>query len=131
METCDWCCGTGWMKHPDDPSGKCIKCNGSGEIPLASPPRAPVATGLTFNGFRVVVSPLLTETVQYSRSPSRAKRRQRRGFRQHYVERPQKQAIVLGDTMIVHPQMWAYLQAHIRVREERNPINLYDGRIRL
>lgn len=32
LETCDWCCGTGWMSHPDDPAGRCFKCDGKGGV---------------------------------------------------------------------------------------------------
>jgi hypothetical protein len=85
---------------------------------------------MIFNGLRVIVNPLLTETVQYSRSPSRAKRRQRRGFRQHYAERPRREAIQFGDTLMMHPQTWELLRRQIAEQQDRRPINI-DGRIRL
>lgn len=32
MEVCGWCSGTGWMSHPDDPAGKCTRCEGRGGV---------------------------------------------------------------------------------------------------
>lgn len=33
LEICEWCAGTGWG-HPDDPAGRCFKCNGIGGVPV-------------------------------------------------------------------------------------------------
>jgi hypothetical protein len=68
-------------------------------------------------GFRVVVDASLVERVQHSRSPGRAKRRQRRGFRQHYATIARREAIILGDTMFVHPLVFANLKAQLLARE--------------
>ena len=78
------------------------------------PPRFPptLAYNGSYNGFRVVTSALLTETVRYPRSPARAKRRMRRGFRQHYASRPMQKVFQMPDgTLVMHPRVWADMLA--------------------
>lgn len=60
-----------------------------------------------FFGMPIVCSPLLVEMVQYSRSPGRAARRARMGYRQHFTNRPMRKAFKLPDgTIAMHPAMY-------------------------
>lgn len=59
------------------------------------------------NGFNIYTNPLMTEYVQYSRSPARAKRRARKGYRQHWVHRAKSDFIIDHNrgAIYCHPQM--------------------------
>lgn len=70
---------------------------------------------------RVITNPLLTERVQYSRSPSRAARRAKMGYRQHFTTRPSKQAVQIGDTLVMHPEAYAALRDKIAQSPPVNP----------
>jgi hypothetical protein len=66
----------------------------------------------TFMGVPIVSSLDMTETIEdwsRVRSPSRARRRRKRGYRQNITIRvvPKKVAIIMNGTMYVHP---TYLQ---------------------
>jgi hypothetical protein len=62
-------------------------------------------------GLTIRTSELLTERVQHSRSPARARRRARRGFPQHMVDRPQPRAFVMGNEIVMHPSLLPQLEA--------------------
>lgn len=67
---------------------------------------------------RITVSPLLTETVPFPRSPARAKRRARLGHPQHMVERPMKKAFSLPDgSLAMHPVTFHALKAELERRK--------------
>lgn len=66
------------------------------------------------DGLKVVTSELLTERVQHSRSPARARRRARRGFPQHYVTRPSRTVYHLGDQLVMHPALLAEVRQSLR-----------------
>lgn len=64
----------------------------------------------SFMGMPIVTNSLLTvpaEDWSRVRSPARARRRMRRGFRQNirYYDAPTPKAIVIGDVIYVHPDM--------------------------
>lgn len=64
----------------------------------------------SFMGMPIVTSRLLTvaaEDWSRVRSPSRARRRMRRGFRQNvrYYDAPTPKATIIGGVMYVHPDM--------------------------
>ncbi len=66
----------------------------------------------SFMGMPIVTNRLLTvpaEDWSRVRSPSRARRRMRRGFRQNvrYYDAPTPKAIVIDGVMYVHPDMLA------------------------
>lgn len=85
-----------------------------------------------FGDLEVITNPLLTIIVQHSRSPGRAERRKRRGYRQHYVTRPSKEILKVGDKLIMHPTTWALVRESIPPQSERSySHSLYEGRIRL
>lgn len=57
-----------------------------------------------FGGMQIIESVYHTEFVQFSRSPARAKRRAKRGYRQHFVSRPRKDFFIVdGNKIVVHP----------------------------
>lgn len=69
-------------------------------------------------GVRIQTNPALVEHVQYSRSPSRAKRRAARGYLQHYAMRPKKDAFRLPDgTLVMHPQTYEALKAIVQTTQ--------------
>lgn len=70
--------------------------------------------GTPIAGVRIVTSLLLTETVQHSRSPARAKRRAAMGHRQHYRTVPSSTAYRIGDgTLVMHPARYAEIKARM------------------
>lgn len=70
--------------------------------------------GTPIAGVRIVTSQLLTETVQHSRSPARAKRRAAMGHRQHYRTVPSSTAYRIGDgTLVMHPACAAEIKARM------------------
>lgn len=71
--------------------------------------------GNPLSAVRIIESPLMVERVLHAKSPSRARRRERLGYPQHYVERPQKTAHRLSSgTLVMHPQMAAALRARLK-----------------
>lgn len=76
---------------------------------------APVNRSTMYAGLHIRTSAMLTERVQYSRSPSRAKRRAAMGHPQHFAERPRQDALRIGNTLHMHPAM--YEQIRIAVPE--------------
>lgn len=71
---------------------------------------------------RIIVNANLTERVQHSRSPSRAKRRARLGYPQHFTDRPATKAYKIGDTLVVHPAMYAAMKAEVNARALDRPL---------
>jgi hypothetical protein len=74
---------------------------------------APVA------GVQIVVSEHHVERVQHSRSPARAKRRAKKGYRPHFVTRPRCDALVVPmapgrNVLLMHPTMARALAAAVR-----------------
>ena len=70
--------------------------------------------GAPIAGVRIITSALLTETVQHSRSPARAKRRAAMGHRQHYRTVPSSTAYRIGDgALVMHPAQAAAIKARI------------------
>lgn len=72
----------------------------------------------TYMGIRIQVSPLMVDMVEdwsQVRSPARARRRLKRGFPQRIrmVEVPKKEAFRHGDTMVMHPDMYAALKCQL------------------
>ncbi len=68
----------------------------------------------TIAGVQIITSAFLTETVQHSRSPSRARRRAARGHRQHHREIPATNAYRLPDgSLVMHPARYAEIKARI------------------
>lgn len=65
----------------------------------------------TMMGFIVHLDPSLTERVQHSRSPARARRRARLGHPQHFITRPRQAVFQLGDRLVMHPDTWIALAA--------------------
>lgn len=66
----------------------------------------------SFMGMPIVTNSLLTvpaEDWSRVRSPARARRRMRRGFRQNirYYDAPTPKAMIIGGVMYVHPDMLA------------------------
>jgi len=61
-------------------------------------------------GMEISTNLLLTTTEQYSRSPSRAKRRMKRGFRQHFRTAPDKKLYIIDNKIICHPAILKELQ---------------------
>lgn len=70
----------------------------------------------TLMGFTVHLDASLTERVQHSRSPARARRRARLGHPQHFVTRPRNAVFRLGDRLVMHPDTWIALAALEGVR---------------
>lgn len=71
-------------------------------------------------GVRIVTSLLLTDTIPHPRSPSRAKRRAARGFRQHTITIPSTTAYRIGDgVLVMHPAQADAIKARLdaEVRE--------------
>lgn len=67
----------------------------------------------TIDGVKIIESLHATKTVEdwsRVRSPSRAARRLKRGFRQNIVRREEPAAFQIGDQMIVHPAILAELK---------------------
>jgi hypothetical protein len=68
-----------------------------------------------FFGMKVILRADMTEHVLHARSPSRAKRRMKRGFRQHYVTRPMQKVYRIGaDTLVMHPLMLDAIRKDMR-----------------
>lgn len=67
---------------------------------------------MILGGFQIYTNPHMTEHVQYSRSPARAKRRARKGYRQHWVTRAQRDFIIDHNrgTIHCHPAMLSELR---------------------
>lgn len=58
-------------------------------------------------GMKITTSQYMTERIQRSRSPSRAARRARLGYPQHFITRPMQQAYKLPDgTLVMHPETY-------------------------
>lgn len=76
---------------------------------------------LGFDGFGLTVrlDPTMTKTVQdwsRVRSPSRALRRLRQGKRKHLIPSrtvPMDVAYQLGNMLVMHPDRWEQMSAHI------------------
>jgi hypothetical protein len=69
-------------------------------------------TPADLTGLRVVLNDLLIERIMHARSPSRARRRERQGHRQHYITRPMRTGYLLnGDTVMMHTEAWLALRA--------------------
>jgi hypothetical protein len=69
-------------------------------------------------GCRIVTSLLLTERVQHSRSPSRARRRARQGHRQHYVTRPSRDVYLLSNgSLVMHPATYEVFKQMVPKKE--------------
>ncbi len=71
----------------------------------------------SFMGMPIVTNRLLTvpaEDWSRVRSPGRARRRMRRGFRQNirYYDAPTPKAMVIGGVMYVHPDMLNAIMKH-------------------
>ena len=71
----------------------------------------------SFMGMPIVTNRLLTvpaEDWSQVRSPGRARRRMRRGFRQNirYYDAPTPKAMVIGGVMYVHPDMLDAIMKH-------------------
>lgn len=71
----------------------------------------------SFMGMPIVTNRLLTvpaEDWSRVRSPGRARRRMRRGFRQNirYYDAPTPKAMVIGGVMYVHPDMLDAIMKH-------------------
>jgi len=65
-----------------------------------------------FCGVKVTTSAFLTERVLHARSPTRARRRELRGYPQHYVVRPRQDVLHMPDgSLVMHPATWAHLRA--------------------
>lgn len=80
----------------------------------------PFTVAAPIAGVRIVTSPLLTDTILHPRSPSRAKRRAARGFRQHTITIPSTTAYRIGDgVMVMHPAQADAIKARLdaEVRE--------------
>jgi hypothetical protein len=78
--------------------------------------------GMPFGmGMRIVEEPLLTETANIARSPSRALRRWRTGKRKvsPFGEVPKKSALIVGDTIILHPVQAQLLRAKVKSMQAR------------
>ena len=61
-------------------------------------------------GLKVVLNQHLTEKVLHAKSPSRARRRAKLGYRQCYRTRPKMEAILTHDSIIMHPALYAELK---------------------
>src|SRR6267154_2565964 len=78
-----------------------------------------------YPSMRVIEDPLLTETIEdwsHVRSPARAARRLRRGFRQNIIYRqvPRSHVYMIGDdTMVMHPEMAREMERQLERRIER------------
>lgn len=71
-------------------------------------------------GTPVWTNTLLVETVQHSRSPSRARRRARLGHRQHYRTQPSGKIIHLATgELVMHPAIFTLLKAKLAASGER------------
>jgi len=69
-------------------------------------------------GMEVRVSTSLTIRVQFSRSPSRARRRATRGYPQHFVDRPDPKVYQLGRTLVMHPAIFDQLKQELARRAD-------------
>lgn len=74
---------------------------------------------LTYAGLRVVANPNMTIVVEdwsRVRSPSRAKRRMKRGFAQNVVRRvePDPTVVKMGNTLVMHPDTMRALRAKLQ-----------------
>lgn len=71
-------------------------------------------------GTRIITSDLMVERVLYARSPSRSRRRAKRGFPQHYVTRPCRDVLKMpnGD-MVMHPAVEIDLRKEIAAQAAR------------
>jgi hypothetical protein len=79
---------------------------------------------IRINGLRIVTSDLLTETIPYSRSPARARRRAAMGHRQYYATRPQDKAVQMPDgTIVMHPELLRVIKRLIAEREAAKAVN--------
>lgn len=69
---------------------------------------------------RIIESDQMVERILYARSPSRALRRMRRGFPQHYVTRPMRHAVTLpnGD-IVMHAALVDQLRREVSARHDR------------
>lgn len=68
----------------------------------------------TYMGMKVVTNPLLTKTIEdwsNCRSPTRAKRRWKRGYPQrvHFTKIPDMTILAVGDTYVMHPAAYQVL----------------------
>lgn len=71
----------------------------------------------SFMGMPIVTNRLLTVPAEHwsrVRSPGRARRRMRRGFRQNvrYYDAPTPKAMVIGGVIYVHPDMLDAIMKH-------------------
>lgn len=72
--------------------------------------------GYSYSGMQVIQSVFaVTEEEDWSkvRSPSRARRRIKRGFRQNIVKRQKPAAFKYGETLIVHPQYYSEIASRV------------------
>jgi hypothetical protein len=74
---------------------------------------------MSYHGLKVIADPNMldwSEDWSRVRSPSRAARRRRRGFRQRIVRMatPKKEAYRIGDTLVMHPQMVEEVKRHTK-----------------
>jgi hypothetical protein len=92
----------------------------------------------SFNGYKVVIKHDMLVTELYPRSPSRAKRRAARGFRQHYRKEPDKSIIMDKNNRMIycHPLVWEELKLAIaeqqkqkqsRIQEMSRSFTLFGG----
>ena len=63
------------------------------------------------HGLRLIEDEHLTVSGMYPRSPARAARRARKGYRQHFATRPDPAYYQMGEAIIAHPATMASLKA--------------------
>lgn len=66
------------------------------------------------NGIPIYINLFMTERWQYSRSPSRAKRRAAMGHRQHFADFPYPKVIQTAQGLFMHPVVYDALKARLR-----------------
>jgi hypothetical protein len=78
-------------------------------------------------GYKIIINDTLTKNEQYSRSPSRAKRRLKRGFLPHMKEVPSREIIIdkVNHYMICHSVVIAELKNHIQNAQTEIEQDLY------